>query len=252
MSIDTCMIKINEVFISFSKWGQAIQALDNVSLDIAEGQWVQIIGHNGSGKSTLLKSINGSINPDRGQILIDNKSSIRMSAREISEYLFYVHQDPLLGTAPTLTLYENLMVADNSDNNGFSRKACMEKYKSLLEPLGLSKRLKQLARSLSSGERQLLALLIAGLRPSNIMLLDEPLAALDPVNADRCIDQIRRLNQKGKTILQVTHDLDMAVSNGDRTIMMSEGKIVYDELGAKRSIEVIKEIWSASNYSRVH
>lgn len=221
------IIYIESLEVSYNRWGQTIKALDGINLSVSSPQWIMLIGHNGSGKSTLLKAISGRIFSYSGKIFINNKPIGQMTVKEIAQSVFYVHQDPLLGTAASLTIFENLYVAD-WDSKKLSKKQLQKKYLALLEPLGLANKLRQMAKTLSGGERQLLALTIAHLRPAEIFLLDEPLAALDPKNAERCIELIKSLYNKGKIIIQVTHDLDLAKEYADRIIVMAHGKIISD------------------------
>lgn len=241
-------LKLESVTKSFYRWGQEVKALDSVSVNIKEGEWVMLLGHNGSGKTTLLNAISARLKPDLGEVFIEGRSISGLSAKELSRYTFHVHQDPLLGTAPTLTLFENLFIADQSvDAENSSRHQLKDKYLELLRPIGLQNRLKQLARNLSGGERQLIALLIAQLRPSKLMLLDEPLSALDPNRTDLCLEQIRKLHTMGKTILQVTHDISLALQNGNRIIMMNNGKILYDKT-SDYDVQMLRDLW-ATNYN---
>lgn len=250
MNTNQAAVEIRGLTVTFSRWGQSVTALDQVNLTIPKGQWVMLVGHNGSGKSTLLKAISGRLTPNGGQIAIGGKQIGRMSSSEIAEQVFHVHQDPLMGTAPKLTMIENLMVADHKAQvEGASRRELSQKYRDLLQPLGLAERMKQLARYLSGGERQLIALLIARLRPSGLMLLDEPLASLDPAKAETCMESIRLLNKEGKTIIQVTHDPILAADGGDRTIVMAHGNLVYDKTD-ERSIEEIRALWTDAMASR--
>lgn len=240
----TSLLEISDLTVTFSRWGQTVTALDHVNLTIPHGQWVILVGHNGSGKSTLLRAISGRLSPNDGQVAIGGKQVTEMSASEIAEQVFHVHQDPLMGTAPKLTLFENLYVADyEAQVEGTSRRDLAEKYRDLLQPLGLADRMKQLARYLSGGERQLVALLIARLRPASLLLLDEPLAALDPLKADLCMREVQALNKGGKTILQVTHDERLAVEAGHRTLAIQAGRIVYDEPVERRTLKTIVNHW---------
>jgi ABC-type uncharacterized transport system ATPase component len=193
------------------------------------------------------------LHPDNGEIVLAGRNVSKMNPSEISDQVFLVHQDPHLGTAPKLTLFENLMIADHmAEVNGTSKRQLALKYRDLLQPLGLDGRLKQMTQYLSGGERQLLALLIARLRPSSLLLLDEPVAALDPANANRCICEVRALSEQGKTILQVTHDVRMAVGLGHRTIVIQSGRIVYDESADKRDLCVITKHWHSTGDSARH
>ena len=236
--------KVQHVTVTFSRWGQTVKALEEVSLEIPRGQWLMLVGPNGSGKSTLLKVLSGRRVPEGGQAYINGQEVRSMADGRRAKEVFLVHQDPLLGTAKNLTVFENLLVADyESYKNGASRQVLEQKYGKLLRPLGLADRLKQRVQTLSGGERQLLTLLIAQLRPALLILLDEPLAALDPAKADMCLKQITELHRLGKTLVHVTHNLEHAVSLGDRTVALNDGQMVHDELGKTRSLDSLGEHW---------
>lgn len=253
MSKNQAAVEIKDLTVTFSRWGQTVTALDRVNLAIPPGQWVMLVGHNGSGKSTLLKAISGRLAPNGGQISIAGKQATRMSSSKIAEQVFHVHQDPLMGTAPKLTLFENLMVADHQAQvEDTSRRELAQKYSELLQPLGLADRMKQLARYLSGGERQLIALLIARLRPASLLLLDEPLAALDPLKAELCMREIQALSKEGKTILQVTHDERLAVEAGHRTLAIQAGRIVYDAPIERRTLMEIVNHWHSKGDMLTH
>lgn len=244
MSKNQAAIEIIDLTVTFSRWGQTVAALDQVNLTIPPKQWVMLVGHNGSGKTTLLKAISGRLNPNGGQIILGGKHINKMRSSEIAEQVFHVHQDPLMGTAPKLTLFENLLVADHrAQVEGTSRRELAQKYRDLLQPLGLANRMKQLARYLSGGERQLIALLIARLRPASLLLLDEPLASLDPLKAELCMREVKALSQAGKTILQVTHDERIAAEAGHRTLAIQAGRIIYDEPAERRKLKDIVKYW---------
>ena len=246
MGRNQAAVEIKDLTVTFSRWGQTVTALNHVNLAIPKGQWVMLVGHNGSGKSTLLRAISARLTPNAGQISIEEKQVTRMSSSEIAKQVFHVHQDPLIGTAPKLTLFENLMVADHQAQvEGASRRELTQKYRELLQPLGLADRMKQLARYLSGGERQLIALLIARLRSASLLLLDEPLAALDPSKAETCMNVITNLHSEGATIIQVTHDPSLAISAGGRTLALRDGRFVYDQLGKERKLADLEEAWSS-------
>ncbi len=243
---DTSMaVEVEDLSVSFIRWGQAVKALQNVSVSIPAGQWVMLIGQNGSGKSTLLKTISGRLAPDAGTVRVHGRPVHTMQATAIAECLFHVHQDPLAGTAPKLTLFENLMIADSRAlSSRASKRTLLRKYQAMLEPLGLADRIQQLAGHLSGGERQLIALLIVQLRPCGLVLLDEPLAALDPEKMELCIRVIRSLNEEGKTIIQVTHDENLAMTLGDRTVAIRAGRLVYDEPADRRRLQDVVSNWA--------
>jgi putative tryptophan/tyrosine transport system ATP-binding protein len=241
--LDT-FLEVKQVSITYSRWGQNVVALNEIDLVVPQGQWLILVGPNGSGKSTLLKTISARVNPNKGKVLIKNKNVSDMSANEISNSVFHVHQDPLKGTAPTLTVFENLYVAESQKNIAKGSKIeLIGKYEKMLREIGLQNRLRQPAMTLSGGERQLLALLIARLRPAPLILLDEPFAALDPSKTEICLKEIFKLNAAGKTLIQVTHNPEYAVTMGDRTIVIDSGEIVHDEFSSNRSIDSIKKYW---------
>lgn len=242
------LLMVKDLTVTFERWGQTVKALDAVSLTVPQGQWLILVGANGSGKSTLLRAISTRLQPSSGQVFIKGKNVKAMSPAEIAHNVFHVHQDPLLGTAPTLTIFENLAVADHQAQIDREPKHLLEKkYQDMLTPLGLNERMKQPVRTLSGGERQLLALLIARLRPASLILLDEPLVALDPVKTELCLKEIVGLNENGKTLIYVTHNVKHAVSLGDRTVALHAGQIVFDETADTRSISAIYEKWSMNS-----
>lgn len=235
-------VVVESLRLGYERWGQSVNALDGVSLVVPRGQWLILVGHNGSGKSSLFRVLCGRATPDSGQARINGKEARAMNPNELAEAVFLIHQDPLLGTAPDLTVFENLAVADPCAESE-SKRSLQNKYTELLKPLALDERMKQPAQTLSGGERQLLALLIARLRPASLILLDEPLAALDPGKAERCLAEIADLRKAGKTIIQVTHDPELAGTLGDRTVVMRTGKIVHDANAQTRNAEVLCKYW---------
>ena len=236
------LIELSEVTVTFSRWGQEVTALEKLSLCVPDGQWLVVVGPNGSGKSTLLKVIAGLAVMTAGRCMMRNKQDGNPGKAKLGQDIFYVHQDPLLGTAPALTVYENLVVADPEAATA-GKKALTAKYTQMLSDIGLADRLRQPASTLSGGERQLLALFVARLRPCPVILLDEPIAAMDPVRSERCLEEIARLNEDGKTLVHVTHEPEHAVALGDRTIALNRGQLVYDSTGDARTIEELRRHW---------
>ena len=235
------IVDVSNVTASFSRWGMSIRALKGVSVTIMRGEWVLLVGPNGAGKSTLLRTLCRRLNANSGSVRIDGTLIGTLASGPISDLVYYVHQDPLLGTAPMLTVYENLLCADPASRR--SRKRRSEYYARILGEVGLADRMGQPAESLSGGERQILALTIAKLRQSPVVLLDEPIAALDQAKRELAMKQITELRTSGRTVVQVTHDLEMAAALGDRTIGMANGSIVYDESGDLRSEQALRDIW---------
>jgi putative ABC transport system ATP-binding protein len=218
---------VRDVVVSFSRWGQKVTAVDKISFDVLSGEWVLLVGHNGAGKSTVLKTLGGQLRPDAGEVLINGTSVQTLKPAQLAMTVFTVHQDPLLGSAPLLTVFENIFVADPKSRSA-SRSDLMTHYISLLEPIGLAGRIKQPVKVLSGGERQLLALLIARLRQTPVILLDEPLAALDPSKTDLCVAEISAMHREGKTIIQVAHDIRALTARADRIITLQEGQVATD------------------------
>jgi putative ABC transport system ATP-binding protein len=236
---------VKNLTVTFSKLGQIVHALTSISLTVLKGQWLILAGPNGSGKSTLLNIISSRLTVNEESVFIDGRSLATFAPEQLTQVVFLVHQNPLVGTAPDMTVFENLIAADyQAEMDRVPKQQLRKKYLKLLAPLGLQDRLDQLVQPLSKGELQLLALLIVQLRPASLVLLDEPLAALDPVNAQMCLKQISELHRLGKTIIQVTHEPKLAMTLGDRTIALQSGRIVYDRLASSREPNDVAKLWS--------
>lgn len=211
------------------------KALQGLSLTMDEGDFVTVIGSNGAGKSTLLNAVAGRLIADTGSIRIDGTDVTRLPDHKRARYVGRVFQDPLAGTAPTLTIEENLSLAllrgrRRGLGPGLSKKrrAQFVDQLALLE-LGLEDRLTAKVGLLSGGQRQALSLLMAGFTQPRIMLLDEHTAALDPQRAELVTTLTQRIVSKGGlTTLMVTHNMEQAIRLGNRLIMMHEGRIVYE------------------------
>lgn len=210
-------------------------ALDGLSLHLAPGDFVTIIGSNGAGKSTLLNAVSGKISIDTGTIEIDGTRINKLAEHKRARYIGRVFQDPLAGTAPNLTIEENLSLALlrgksrglGAGLNSKRRHEFREQLASL--ELGLENRLSAKVGLLSGGQRQALSLLMAGFTRPKIMLLDEHTAALDPSRAALVTDLTKKIVEEGKlTTLMVTHNMEQAIRLGNRLVMMHEGKVVYE------------------------
>jgi ABC-type multidrug transport system ATPase subunit len=212
------MVTVDRLSVTYQRWGEVVQALTELSLTVDAGEWLMLVGHNGSGKSTLLRVLAGQIVPSAGDIRFHHGSGTCASPA------FLLEQNPLVSAAARLTLVENLRVADTIIKH--SAREQDEKYTGMLKGVGLYARRNQLAQYLSGGERQLLGLLIASLRPSPVILLDEPLAALDPARQAQCLRLIEGLHKAGRTIIQVTHDRSIAADRGDRVVEMAAGRML--------------------------
>ena len=211
------------------------KALRNINLNLADGEFVTVIGSNGAGKSTLLNAVAGRILADSGTIEIDGRCVNKLPDHKRAKYVGRVFQDPLAGTAPTLTIEENLSLALLRGRRrglgmglGKKRRAEFREQLATLE-LGLEDRLTARVGLLSGGQRQALSLLMAGVTHPRIMLLDEHTAALDPQRAELVTTLTQRIvEQGGLTTLMVTHNMEQAIRLGNRLIMMHEGRVVYE------------------------
>lgn len=227
---------------------------NNFNLTINDGEFVAVIGSNGSGKTTMLNIISGSVDIDNGKILLDGNEINSMKDYKRAMKIGRVFQNPSMGTCPSMTIWENLSIADNKGKRfGLSfglNRARKDFYRSQLETLGmgLEDRMDTIAGSLSGGQRQALALIMATLVRPDLLLLDEHTAALDPKAADIVMELTDRIVREKKiTSLMVTHNLRYAVEYGTRTIMMHEGGIVVDVSGEERKSKSIDDYLTVFN-----
>lgn len=211
------------------------RALSDLSLEMREGDFVTVIGSNGAGKSTMLNAVSGRLLMDSGTITIDGTQVNRMSEHRRARFIGRVFQDPLAGTAPNLTIEENLSLALLRGKKRGLGLALSTKRRDLYRQelarleLGLENRLTAKVGLLSGGQRQALSLLMAGYTQPKIMLLDEHTAALDPQRAELVTTLTEKIVEDGKlTTLMVTHNMEQAIRLGNRLIMMHEGRIVYE------------------------
>lgn len=218
-----------------------VRALQGVNLKIEDGSFVIVIGTNGSGKSTLLNAVAGSFFVDTGRLLLKGTDITRWPEHRRAKYIGRVFQNPFTGTAPSMTIAENLALAAKRGKArglgwalGPSNKAELyERVRSM--GLGLENRLNNAIGSLSGGQRQSLTLLMAGLIKPDLLLLDEHTAALDPKSADQVIRLTEEVIRKDKlTTMMVTHSMHQAANLGDRLIMMVRGRIIHDFQGAEK------------------
>ena len=218
------------------------KALSSLSLHLDEGDVVTIVGSNGAGKSTLFNAIAGSFYADEGSISLAGKDITFMPEHERSRRIGRLFQDPLRGTAPSMTIEENLALAylRAAHGNPFSRisKKDKEFFAEQLKQLdmGLEDRRKNPVGLLSGGQRQALTLLMATMVPPQLLLLDEHTAALDPATAEKVLELTRRVVAESHiTCLMVTHNMHQALELGNRTLMMADGHIVLDVAGSERA-----------------
>ncbi|MGB4609024.1 MAG: ATP-binding cassette domain-containing protein [Saccharofermentanales bacterium] len=214
----------------------------NFNLAIPSGQFMTIIGSNGSGKTSMLNLICGNIKPDQGQIIMDGENTTNMAEHVRYKRMGRVFQDPAAGTCPSMTLLENLSLADNK-NKAWNLTKAVEKqridfYREKLKRvgLGLENKLDEIVGSFSGGERQAVALLMATITPIDYLILDEHTAALDPKAAETIMQLTAEIIQEQNlTTLMVTHNLNYALEYGDRLIMLHQGEILLDASGQDKS-----------------
>ena len=230
------MLKIDSISKTFfAGTANERKALVDVSLHLNPGDFVTVIGSNGAGKSTLLNSISGRLIVDSGTISIEGKNVSRQPEHKRAKVVGRVFQDPMAGTAPNLTIEENLSLAYlRGKGRGLSlglnskRRAFFREQLASLE-LGLEDRMGSKVGLLSGGQRQALSLLMAGFTNPDVMLLDEHTAALDPQRAELVTTLTERIVSQGNlTTLMVTHNMAQAIQVGNRLIMMHDGKIIYE------------------------
>ena len=225
-------------------------ALDGLSLTVNDGDFITVVGSNGAGKSTLFNAISGVFLADSGRIILDGKNITFEPDYVRSRYIGRMFQDPLKGTAPHMTIMENLALAylrAEKNTNPFSRITKKEKelFREKLKMLGmgLEDRMNTPVGTLSGGQRQALTLLMATLVPPKILLLDEHTAALDPHAAEKIMELTKQITDENHTTcLMVTHNLKQAVSIGNRTLMMANGHIVVDLTGDDRRDLTIQDL----------
>lgn len=219
---------------------------NKLNFTAGKGEFITIIGGNGAGKSTLMNLISGSIFPDTGKIYIDSKDVTYMYEHKRARFIGRVFQDPLKGTAPNLTIEENLQLAMLRGSMKDLRLGINKKNTELFKEqlltlnLGLEDRLKTKVGLLSGGQRQALTLLMATIVEPKVLLLDEHTAALDPKSRHKILELTEEIAHNSEMItLMITHNMENALSLGNRTIMLSSGKIVLDVGGDDRKKSIL-------------
>lgn len=227
---------------------------EDFNFAVQEGEFVSVVGSNGSGKTSLLNIICGSIDVDGGQILINGQDISKQKDFLRQRRIGRVYQDPAKGTCPTMTILENMSLADNKGkpyNLGMGvNKAKIEAYRDMLRPLnlGLEDKMHVQVGSLSGGQRQALALLMATMTPIDFLILDEHTAALDPKTAEIIMELTARIvGEKHVTTIMVTHNLRYAVEYGNRLIMMHRGAVILDTDGVEKTALKTEDIMGIFN-----
>ena len=227
---------------------------ENYNLTVKDGEFVSVVGSNGSGKTSMLNIICGSIPVENGKIFLDGKDITNEKEYKRNRKIGRVYQNPAFGTCPSMTILENMSLADHKGKffglqRGVSKKR-MEYYQELLKPLnlGLEDKMHVKVGSLSGGQRQAMALLMSTMPPIEFFILDEHTAALDPKTAEIIMELTGKIvKEKKLTAIMVTHNLRYAVEYGDRILMMHQGQNVMDCGGAEKAAVSIDDILAKFN-----
>ena len=244
------MLQLNDLHKTFNP-GTVNEkvALNGVSLQMEAGDFATIVGSNGAGKSTLFNAITGGFIADEGSILLGGQDITFAPEHQRSKVIGHLFQDPLKGTAPNMTIEENLALAylRSAHGNPFKRLSQKDRdvFREQLRQLdmGLEDRMRQPVGLLSGGQRQALTLLMATMVPPQLLLLDEHTAALDPGTAEKVLTLTKRIVAEGNiTCLMVTHNMSQALELGTRTLMMADGGIVLDVSGPERAGMTVEDL----------
>lgn len=229
------------------------KALQGIDLHLDAGDFVTILGSNGAGKSTLFGAIAGSFRPDAGTVVLDGQNITSLPDYKRSKFIGRLFQDPLRGTAPAMTIEENLALAylrashSRSPFSTITKKDRQEfRDKLAMLDLGLENRMNHPVGLLSGGQRQALTLLMATLVTPKLLLLDEHTAALDPATAEKVLDLTKRIVAENNiTCLMITHNVPSALRLGNRTIMMKDGRVVLELAGQQRAAMTPEDLLKA-------
>lgn len=230
------MFEIKNLYKHFKKEGGGQNHIINgLNLGVEEGEFITILGNNGAGKSTLFNLISGSILSDRGRIHLDDMDLTFMPEHQRSKFIGRVFQSPMMGTAPRLTVAENMALAYGRQKRKHFNWALTKDLKKIFYQqlakanMGLEEKLDSKMMDLSGGQSQVVALIMSTINPPKLLLLDEHTAALDPKTADDVMAFTRTLiKENGLTALMITHHLDDALTYGNRLIMLDQGVIAHD------------------------
>ena len=244
------MLKLQNISKTFNKGtASAKQAINNLSLQLNPGDFVSIIGSNGAGKSTVFNAIGGSFLVDSGHIFLENEDITFMSEHKRARQIGWLFQDPLRGTAPNMTIEENLALVYLRANKHRSIFGITNKERDFFRiklaelDLGLENRLKSKVGLLSGGQRQALTLLMATMITPKLLLLDEHTAALDPATADKVLTLTEKIVAAGQiTTMMITHNIASALTLGNRTVMMNNGQIILDISGEERTKMTVPQL----------
>ena len=243
-------IRIENVHKTFyPNTNRSHDALIDINLTIHKGDFITIVGGNGAGKSTFLNAISGSFPLDKGHIYMGEAAVEHTAEYERAKYISRVYQNPLQGTAPRMTVAENLSLAlrrglKRGLKKGYTTEE-LEQFKALLTPLqlGLEERLDAEIGLLSGGQRQAVSLLMATLRTPELLLLDEHTAALDPQTSKIILEKTKEIIEKNNiTSLMITHNMQDAITYGNRLIMLHAGEVIFDIKGEEKKKLTVEKL----------
>lgn len=243
------MLELRNVSVVFNA-GTNLEkkALDDVSIRIEPGEFVTVLGSNGAGKSTFFNVISGALPITGGQLFLDGQDITDLAEHKRSRTIGRLFQDPKQGTAPHLSVAQNLALALSSGRRPFQiavNKSAMNQFRTMLSELdmGLEERLKTPIGLLSGGQRQAVTLMMAVAQPPKLLLLDEHTAALDPVSAQKILAITNTVIERhGITALMITHNLKDALANGNRLLIFQDGRITHDFKGAEKEKLTLEDL----------
>lgn len=248
------MLEIKNLYKQFKKdGGGQNQIINGLNLQVEEGEFVTVLGNNGAGKSTLFNLISGTMLSDQGKIILAGEDLTFMPEHKRSKFIGRVFQSPMLGTAPNLTVAENMALAYGRQKRKHFNWALTKELKKVFynqlaaSKMGLEDKLGSKMMDLSGGQSQVVALIMCTINPPKLLLLDEHTAALDPKTADDVMAFTKSLIEEGGlTALMITHHLEDAITYGDRLIMLDQGIIAHDFRGQEKerlSVEKLKTFY---------
>lgn len=241
------MLKINNISKTFNPGTvNEKKALDGLSLNVNKGDFISLIGANGAGKSTLFNAISGVFFTDEGRIELDGQDITLMPEHIRAKKIGRLFQDPLLGTAPDMSIIENLYLAAGKggwlSRLGSHEKKFLREQVALLN-MGLEDRMDHPVGLLSGGQRQALTLMMATINPPKLLLLDEHTAALDPGTSEKVLELTEKIvKDHNLTCLMITHNMGSALTLGNRTLMLDRGNIIYDVSGDERKNLTVNDL----------
>ncbi len=244
------MLKLSNIYKTFNPGTiNEKKALVDLTLHLKPGDFVTVIGGNGAGKSTLMNTVSGAYPVDEGKVLIDGVDVTHLPEHKRAKYIGRVFQDPMMGTASTMQIEENLALAARRGKVRLLRTGITKKERAIYKEklailgLGLEDRMTAKVGLLSGGQRQALTLLMATLQKPKLLLLDEHTAALDPKTAAKVLEATQRIvEQDNLTTLMITHNMRDAIAYGNRLIMMCDGRIVVDVSGEEKKNLTVEQL----------